>query len=197
MNYLYLSKKINFFSSYLNLISSFGWISLVSLISYYHIWVLSDGNEYYKGFPLKNFILNPFINLRTRVPVSSVQSTHQYASSFIAQNGLGSFFSERGFWSFIQPIYLISIISSSLNLAFTLVSLFCFFKARDFNYLVSCLANLLLPVLGGLFSLRINGRLSNIGGPKSIKIVSPAQFLKLKARLLFSKCFREQLIPNY
>ena len=197
MNYLYLSKKVNIGSAYLNLLSSIGWISLVLLIGYYHLWVLHDGKEYYKGLPMRSFLDSPFLSLKQRVPVSSVQATNAYSGAYIQEQGLASFFETKGFWKFIQPIYLISIITSSLNLLLTLVSWFCFCKARDFNYLVSSLANLLLPVLGGIFSLKINNRLSSVWGPKAVKIVSPAQWCKLKTKLFLTKVFCETTIPAY
>lgn len=197
MNYFFISKKINICSAYLNLVSSVGWISLVLLIGYYHIYVLHSGSEYYKNFPLKSFLANPFENLRQRTPTSSIQPTHEYAGAYIQKNGLSSFFAEQGFWTIIQPLYLISIFSSATNLLLALVSWFCFCKAKDFNYLVSSLASLLIPVFGGLFSLKINRRLSVTWGPKAVKCISPAQSCKFKARLLLSKLLGEPAIPTY
>lgn len=197
MNYLFLSKKVNVCSAYLNLISSVGWISLTLLIAYYHIHVLHSDTEYYKSFPWKSFLANPFDNLKQRTPTSSVQETNSFAHAYIQKNGLSSFFSEQGFWAIIQPLYLISIITSVTNLLLALVSWFCFCKARNFNYLVSSLASLLIPIFGGLLSLKINGRLSAIWGPKAIKYTNPAQSCKFKAKLILSKLWGEPTIPTY
>ncbi|CCE67047.1 hypothetical protein [Candidatus Mycoplasma haematominutum] len=207
MNYLYFSKKLNLFSGGLNLFSSVGWISLIFVMGYYHFYILNlpGSEEYYSKLPRSSFILNVFENLKQRTPVSSVQPTTYFASAYIAENGYGAFFSEIlkalgntvTYWTLIQPIFILSIITSSLNLFLFWICLFCSFKARKFSYIASTFVNLLVPIWGCVLTLKIHNRwkLPTMLKTQLSQVVAPGQLVKLKARVVLSKLFSEITIP--
>ncbi|AFO52483.1 hypothetical protein MHLP_04515 [Candidatus Mycoplasma haematolamae str. Purdue] len=204
MNYLYFSKKLNLFSGYLNLLSSISWVALMAAVGYYHFLVLNDPSKeyYYSALPNKSFIQNVFENLKQRTPVTSVQAANGYAWAFIAENGYASFFSlllgnGLSYWSLIQPVFITSILSTSLNLGMSGIALFCCFKARDLNYLVSSLGNIFVPVYGGLLTLKIHNKVRAIDFQelRFKKPVLPGQLARFRTRLVLNKLFAESVIP--
>ncbi|AGX89327.1 hypothetical protein [Mycoplasma parvum] len=208
MNYLFFSKKLSVFSSYLNLLSSLGWIFLIFSMGYYHLYLINDlpKGYYYSFLPNKSFIADVFSNLRQRTPVTSIQPTPSYASSFINGHGHELFFSQEinlfnkaiKFWTLVQPVFIFSIISSSLNLGISLLTSFLSFKARSFNYLVISLANLFIPIYGFWLTFKINNKMNDFkdANLNIKKIISPGQWVKFKSKLLFSKIFSDMTVPT-
>ncbi|ADX98376.1 hypothetical protein [Mycoplasma suis] len=208
MNYLFFSKKLGLFSGYLNFFSSIGWILLIIAMGYYHYYIVNNpaNSYYYSSLPSKSFFLNAFENLRQRTPVTSVQPTHQFASTFINSNGYGQFFSaetiklfnsEVYFWSLVQPVFILSIITSSLNLFLSTITSFLSFKARSFNHLVCSVANLFIPIYGFLLTLKIYNKINLFRNENlnNSRVVSPGQWTKFRTKLFLSKIFSEVTIP--